>query len=266
MTVPSPIAFVIPTATEFLPFMALIPGLRAVDRHGPWQVHEGALAGRQLVFITSGAGPVNAAAATERLVVAYGPTAVLHGGSAGAHNPALLPGDLVLGARYVIAISRVEREARLARGMQPTLIRFRRRGERFHPHFLEADPRLLALAQRVASETLPTLGPWPSVGWPVEIPPRAAIAVSGTLASADVWTTDPASIRALREDAGAECEDMESAYVAQVCAMHELPFLAVRVISNNEAHYALRPEELEPAIGAAGLRAAAVLASVAAAW
>ena len=57
---------------------------------------------------------------------------------------------------------------------------------------------------------------------------------------------------------------MESAYIAQVCAMHALPFLAVRAISNNEVAAVLAPREVEEAIGGAGARAAGVLIAVAA--
>jgi len=56
---------------------------------------------------------------------------------------------------------------------------------------------------------------------------------------------------------------MESAYVAQVCAMHAVPYVAVRVISNNEAACPLAPAEVMTAVAAAGDIAAAVLSAVA---
>jgi nucleoside phosphorylase len=96
------------------------------------------------------------------------------------------------------------------------------------------------------------------------LPRRRAVAVTGVIASADAWTVDREELQQLREDFGAECEDMESAYVAQVSAMHGLPFLTVRVVSNNEAARALLPEEVGTAIGEAGARAAVILLAVAA--
>ncbi|HYN44183.1 MAG TPA: hypothetical protein VE129_20580 [Thermoanaerobaculia bacterium] len=62
---------------------------------------------------------------------------------------------------------------------------------------------------------------------------------------------------------GARCEDMESAYVAQLCALHGVPFLAIRAISNNETVWGLDEADVPRAIGAAGLRAATVIVSAA---
>ena len=85
----------------------------------------------------------------------------------------------------------------------------------------------------------------------------------GMIGSSDRWTVDAEEIRALRDAYGAECEDMESAYVAQVCAMHRLAFVAVRCISNNEIACHLMPGDVAAAIAAAGERAARVLVGVA---
>ncbi|MHB8576505.1 MAG: 5'-methylthioadenosine/S-adenosylhomocysteine nucleosidase [Dehalococcoidia bacterium] len=258
------IAIVVPTPGEFAPYRTLLPDLRRIDGAGPWELYEAAIEGRRVVFAVSGAGPVNAAAATERLVMAYAPAAVLNGGSAGAHNPELLPGDLILGERYVVHLARPAQEARVARGLQPSLIRFRRGGESVHLAQIEADAGLLAIAQTAAERLVTEMGLWRSAGWPEHVTRRNARVESGTIASADVWTVDGEELRQLREDFGAECEDMESAYVAQVCTMHELPFMAVRVVSNNEVACQIAPREIGAAITEAGARAALVLLAIAA--
>jgi nucleoside phosphorylase len=56
---------------------------------------------------------------------------------------------------------------------------------------------------------------------------------------------------------------MESAYVAQVCALHRLPFVAVRVMSDNEGAQQLTAEDVPAAIRAAGERAARIIVSLA---
>ncbi|MGH8722999.1 MAG: hypothetical protein ACREU4_13495, partial [Burkholderiales bacterium] len=109
------------------------------------------------------------------------------------------------------------------------------------------------------------MGAWDAPGWPPAVPPRPGVVVGGVIASADAWTVDEAELRALHEDFGAECEDMESAYVAQVCALHRLPFVAVRAMSDNEAAQQLTPEDVPAAIAAAGVRAAQIIATLAAA-
>jgi adenosylhomocysteine nucleosidase len=260
----APIAIVVPMEGEFEPYRGLLTGLRRRDDCGPWEVYEAQAGTRRLLAIISGPGPVNAAAATERLIAQHAPAAVLHGGSAGAHNPALLPGDVVIGARYVIHAPRSALAARAARGLSTSLIRFRRDGAHISVPHVDADADLLRRAEGVARERSVEMGLWDAPGWPAAVPPRPALVVSGVVASADAWTVEEAELLALHEDFGAECEDMESAYVAQVCAFHRLPFIAVRVISDNEAACALTPADVPVAIAAAGERAARIITTLAA--
>ncbi len=259
-----PVAIVVPTEWEFAPYRGLLPDLRALDGVGPWEAYEARAGEQTVVLIVSGAGPVNAGAATERLIAGFRPLAVLHGGSAGAHNPDLMPGDIVLGARYIIAAPDTVRQARVARGLHPSLIRFRRHGIEVHLAEIVAHPELLQRAELLARQYAAGLGAWDASGWPTDLPRREGTVVSGAIASADAWTVEPVELRRLHDEFGAECEDMESAYVAQVCAMHGLPFLAVRVISNNDLVSPLATEAVPQALAAAGHRAALILTALAA--
>jgi adenosylhomocysteine nucleosidase len=260
-----PAAIVVPMEGEFAPYRPLLPDLRRVENAAPWEIYLASAGTQPLLLVIAGPGPVNAAAATERLIARYDPVAVLHGGSAGAHRPDLLPGDVVLGSRYVIATSRALRAARAARGLPESLIRFRRDGRHQTLPHVDADLLLFELARRVAAEIEAELGPWRGPGWPADLPRRPGRVVEGVVASADAWTVDPDEIAALHEDFGAACEDMESAYVAQVCELHGLPFLAVRAISDNEAACALTPADVTVAIAEAGERAALILTALCAA-
>jgi len=258
------VAIVVPMEGEFAPYHALLPDLAPLDGAGAWDVYTATVESRRLLLIICGPGPVNAAAATERLIAQFAPDAVLHGGSAGAHHAGLLPGDLVIGDRYVIHTSRGVREARAARGLSPSLLRFRRDGAHISVPHIDADPALLQQAVAVARTEAAAWGAWDGPGWPPAEPTRPARVVSGVVASADAWTVDEAELQALHDDFGAECEDMESVYVAQVCALHRLPFVAVRAISDNEAAQALTATDVPIAIAAAGDRAARVIVALAA--
>ena len=56
--------------------------------------------------------------------------------------------------------------------------------------------------------------------------------MTGAILTGDQVIFSAAKRRALREEFAASAVDMESAAIAQVCAMHRLPFLSVRAISD----------------------------------
>lgn len=258
-----PVVVIVPMDVEFAPYRTLLTELRPVPDGGPWEMYQARAGEQPVALVLSDCGPANAAAAAERMISQWRPAAVLHGGSAGAHNPELLPGDLVIGARYLIHTTRADRAARIARGVPTEMIRFRQGGRRVKLEHLDGGPALVQRAAALANGALATLGTWPAAGWPEDAPRRPGRAITGVIASADLWTADPEDIRALREDFGADCEDMESAYVAQICALHGVPFLAVRAISNNDARQAIAPPDIMAAIAAAGERAARLIVALA---
>ena len=259
------VAIVVPVEEELAPYRTLVSGFRTVPACRPWEAYEGTLGETRVALILSDCGPANAAAATERVLGGFSPGLVLHGGAAGAHDPALLPGDVVVGARYSIlfppeAQQRVEEDGKLVfrKGF-----RFRKNGARVHFPVARTTPALLKLAVRSARRLAPGFGTWTAPGWPAGVAPRRARVVAGLVGSTDAWTRDAARLAALSALYRARCEDMESAWVAQVCALHDVPFLAVRVISNADAARPLAEEEVAASLAEAGRRAAAVLADVA---
>lgn len=259
-----PVAIIVAMDEELAPYRALVGGWRRLGACAPWEAHEGRIGRRRVALLVSDCGPVNAGAATERAILQLRPALVLNGGSAGAHDPELRPGDVVVGSSCCILYPPGLQDHRRRRGLHPKQIRFRRDGRRVHVPHLEADPAHVARALAIAGETLARFAPWDGPGWPADEPRRPGRAVTGRIGSTDLWHVDADDIRAHREAYGTACEDMESAFVAQVCAFHAVPFLAVRAISDNEAAARLPESEVSSAIAAAGARAAAVLARLAA--
>ena len=224
-----------------------------------WRRTRGWLGPAPVDLIVSGIGLVNAAAATATLCALERPGALLNYGCAGAHRDDLSPGDVVLGERVVHVSSQI---------VLPS-------GERKHMGFvfhvddvrtqteaIAADPALLALARR-AAERCP-LPPWPGEAES----PRVRV---GPVASADIWTQHGESIRTLHDLHGSLCEEMEAAAIAQVAAIHGVPFLAVKDISNNELRRATEAiasgwpslNDLAPELGR---RAALVVEAIVRAW
>jgi adenosylhomocysteine nucleosidase len=204
------------------------------ERSGVWLDRWARLGETELVLVCSGMGMVSAAAATERLINAHRPRSIVNYGCSGAHRRDIMPGDVVIGERVV----------------HHTAVHILASGEEFYAGFgydvggervgateLTADPGLLARAREAAAGWVPE--PWPpDLGWPPAVPYRDPIVHSGVVASADAWTQAPARLDLLHERHQSLCEDMETAAVAQVSAMHGVPFLGIKDISNNEFHAA----------------------------
>ena len=58
-------------------------------------------------------------------------------------------------------------------------------------------------------------------------------AVSGTIGTSDTWINWVDGVKFLHEKYGTSCEEMETVAAAQICHSTGIPFLGVRVISNN---------------------------------
>ncbi len=105
----------------------------------------GTLNGRQVVVGRSGTGKVNAAIIATLLIGQFNPSAILFSGTAGAVDPALLPGDVVIGetvAQHDVGFQTSEGIKR--RGMRNAVT-----GE-MDPLLVPAPETLLAVARRSA--------------------------------------------------------------------------------------------------------------------
>ncbi len=181
----------------------------------------GSLKGRRVVVVSSGVGKVNAAMAATLLIDRFKPSEVLYSGIAGAVNPDLHPGDIVIGQKC----AQHDLGTLTPEGMQRQGVRNPVNWER-NPVFLESDPKLLALAVETAHglelERIQT-----SEG------ERIPNVVKGILVSGDVFIASPAKREELRRELGADAVEMEGAAVAQVCYELGVPFLIIRSISDS---------------------------------
>jgi adenosylhomocysteine nucleosidase len=170
-------------------------------------------------------GMENAAAATAIALERYHPAAIVNQGTAGGHQPDLHVFDIVLGAESVnlgsfksgvrprgagsefagwspLDLLRSEGSA----GQDPEARRMRR---------FRADAALLAAAHRVRDRY------------------RRGRVVEGVIGSSDVWNSELDRIQQFHDRFGTTAEEMETAAAAQIAAMFDVPFLGIRVLSNN---------------------------------
>jgi adenosylhomocysteine nucleosidase len=187
----------------------------------------GTLAGRQVVVGRSGAGKVNAAIVATLLIDHFSPSALLFSGTAGAVDPDLRPGDIVIGqtvAQHDVGLQTPNGIRR--RGMRNAVT-----GE-LDPLLVPAPKNLLAAARRSAQGLrLP----------PVKTPEgdRVPRIVEGVIVTGDVFLSDVARREELRRSLGATAIEMEGAAVIQTCLQFSVSCLVVRGITDRADAQAL---------------------------
>lgn len=216
---PAPIALLGALDAEVQPVLAALTDREAVNILGIACV-AGKLAGRPAVVAATGVGKVNAALTTALIVERFSPAAVIFTGVAGALDPGLQPGDVVIGETHVQhdLVNHTEQGAVLRSVRNP-------RTGAPNPIRLEASASLLALARQAAP------------GVPLERAEAGAGARAprvswGTIVTGDSFVGSRAKKAALRDDFGAVAVEMEGAAVAQVCHQLGVPFLVVRGLSD----------------------------------
>jgi adenosylhomocysteine nucleosidase len=161
---------------------------------------------------------VNASMATTLLIERFSPAAAIFTGVAGALDPELQPGDVVVGE----ALVQHDLVYHTEEGAVPRTVRNPLSGAE-NPEALPASPRLLALARRDADHAgLESVDGAPR-------PPRV---VFGTIATGDSFVGARAKKVELWDKLGARAVEMEGAAVAQVCHQLGVPLLVIRGLSD----------------------------------
>jgi len=207
-------------ATEIAPIERRLEDSREVAVQG-YVFRVGVLNGRQVVIGRSGAGKVNAAIIATLLIAKFNPSAILFSGTAGAIDPALNPGDVVIG----------EAVAQHDTGLQTTE-GIRRRGLRnpmtgdLDPLLVPAPATLLAIAKQSAQGLrLPSIR---TANGDERIPQI----VEGVIITGDVFLSDAARRTELRSSLGATAVEMEGAAVVQTCGQFGVSCLVIRSITD----------------------------------
>lgn len=212
--------------TERVHLDDLLPGWEPVESD-VWSTQRNG----DVFCIACGVGMIAAAAATEHAIATYAPDLVLNFGCTGAHTRDLWPGDVVIGAELVHqGRMRIDADGVI----NPLPFGFTVPGDTVETDRPQSDPVLVQLAEHVATSM--ELPAWPHNLRLPEQPDRSPQVHTGTVSSGDVWLQNAALIDAQNERTGSLCEDMEAAAIGQICAMHGVPFLSVKDISNSEFH------------------------------
>jgi adenosylhomocysteine nucleosidase len=196
-----------------------------VDRVGSWTFWRGTIDGYPVIVSKTLKGTANAAAATAIAVERYRPVAIINQGTAGGHDPGLRLYDIVLGTSSV----------NLGAFRSP----YRAAGAGSNP--LEWIPLNLTLADGSAAND-PNARQLAAFAADAELLQAARRArssyhkgrvVEGVIGTSDGWNDEIDLINRFHSRYGTLVEEMETASSAQIARLFDVPFLGIRIVSDN---------------------------------
>jgi adenosylhomocysteine nucleosidase len=193
------------------------------------QVHftEGILQGKKVVIAQTGIGKVNAAMTTTLMLEHYHPHILIFTGIAGGLNPALQPGDLVIGTRVAYHDYGAMVPDSIVR--KPTRNPFTLKE---NPLYFICDTALVAHARLISNKI--SLEKIRRANGE-----QAPQIITGTIVTGDVFVSSDRAAQNLAQQLQADATEMEGAAVAQICWQQKAPFIVIRSMSdnaNNNAH------------------------------
>lgn len=203
-------------------FAAKLDNMEEITISG-WDFYKGTLNDYPVVVSRTEIGMTNAAVATTLGIENFNPIAIINQGTAGGHDPDLHQFDIVLGKNVVnFGAYKTDFKDR-GEGIDPTnwkamTLGVPVNGEIVDYSSFEGDATLLEVANSVKDKY------------------TSGKVVEGTIGSADEWNKEIDRILWLHETFGTSAEEMETASAAQVAKAYGVPFLGIRVLSNNEVH------------------------------
>jgi adenosylhomocysteine nucleosidase len=191
---------------EIEPLVQSMEGVKT-SKWGRRSIHQGRIGQSQVVAVAGGVGKVKAATCTQYLIDRFSIEAVICAGLAGAVNSRLHAGDVVISSKAL--------EHDFDPGDPALLKKFRRR-------WIEADRELVELALQAGKE----------------------LGLADRCRPGKVLTGDQAIVSHERrqwlwQTFRADCVDMESAAVAQVCRLNGVPWVVVRAISDSAEEHGI---------------------------
>ena len=242
-----PVVAVLGIGEEAAPIERRLQNSREVTVGG-YVFRVGRMHGRQIVVGRSGAGKVNAAIVTTLLIGYFKPATLFLTGTAGAVDPALHPGDVVIATALVQHDAGVQTPAGILR--RPVDNPVTGAAEPLH---MPSPVTLVAAAKRAAA----------GLRWPLVRTPsgqRVPRIVDGVIVTGDVFMAAVVHREELRTNLGAAAIDMEGAAVAQTCRQFRVSCLVVRSISDRAD--AMAQQSYQRYVVTASENAAALVAAI----
>ncbi len=178
----------------------------------------GKLNGKKVVIGETGIGKVNASITTTLIIKQFSPKVIIFTGVAGAVNPDLNQGDILIGKR--LSYHDYGRLTNEGLNFYPTR---NPHTKKQNPQYFTADSLLIILAkessQNLDLQKVTVNSPKPRV-------------LTGTIVTGDTFVASSVAVEGFRKNYQADATEMEGAAVAQICFQQNLPFLIIRSISD----------------------------------
>lgn len=183
----------------------ILKGLEQMKKTVKAGIHfyEGFFLSKEVVLCKSGVGKVNAAICTQILIDLFKVDAIIFTGVAGALDPSLEIGDIVISTEC------------MHHDMDVTSLGFPRGIIPYEANSIFAADPLLIQAAYVSSQAV-----------------LDGFSMTGRVLSGDQFITNRELVQYFYEDLGGACTEMEGAAVAQVCSKNDIPFVVIRSMSD----------------------------------
>jgi len=208
------IGIIVATDEEFIEMKNIMDSYEEKDIYELTFV-KGKINSKKVIVVKCGVGKVNAARTTQILIDNFKISKIINIGAAGGINPKLKIQDIVIGEKIVQYDFDTTSAGDYEKGEIQGIGKF-----------IRSDYELINICKKVLEKRVD----------------NSIKVVIGTIATADIFCSDPEIAKEVREEFGAECVEMEGAAIAQVCFLDKIPFLVIRGISdtpngNNEMDY-----------------------------
>ena len=216
---------------EVAPFLPIICECKSTEK-AMLKFYEGTISNTEVVVLFSGVCKVNAAIATQILIDTFRVNVIINAGTAGGMNEKLKIFDTVISTEVAY------------HDVAPNIL------TEFHPWletvFFKADQELL----RVSKNVVDKLGLSHNVFW-------------GRMVTGEVFIADEGREK-INEQFEPLTVDMETASIAHVCYVNNIPFISVRSITDTASHSGTEhfEENCEKAAGIAKEITVALLAEL----
>ncbi len=165
----------------------------------------GKIGNRDIVLVEAGIGKVNAARVTQILIDKFNIQSIINVGVAGCANDELEIGDIVIGKRII------QHDFDITAFGHPKGF-INNIGE-----YVESDSKLIEKFEQTVSKIS-------NNKFKIKI---------GTIATGDIFCTEPKMKEKIRKKFNADAIEMEAGAIAQVCKLDNIPFIIIRSISDN---------------------------------